>query len=153
MPNSPSTSGFMIRPATEADIDRIVDLDTRITGMPKREYWQGLFQRYGGQGAEGFLLVAMRDDTFLGFITGEIRAWEFGSPPCGWIFALGVEPGLRLEGIGTKLFDVLCDCFRKAGVTKIRTMIARDAQLVMSYFRSLGLRAGPFIELEKDLDE
>ncbi len=46
----------------------------------------------------------------------------------------------------------MCRCFRETGVTKIRTMIARDAQLVMSFFRSQGLMAGPFVQLEMDLE-
>ena len=39
----------------------------------------------------------------LGFIIGEIRAWEFGSTPCGWVFALSVEPKVRLAGVGSAL--------------------------------------------------
>jgi len=31
-------------------------------------------------------------------------------------------------------------------------MLARDDQLVMSFFRSQGMMAGPFIQLEKSLD-
>jgi hypothetical protein len=37
-------------------------------------------------------------------------------------------------------------------MNKVRTMLARDANLVMSFFRSQGMMAGPFVELEMDLD-
>jgi hypothetical protein len=30
-------------------------------------------------------------------------------------------------------------------------MLAKDAHLLMSFFRSLGMMAGPFIQLEKSL--
>ena len=88
----------------------------------------------------------------LGFIIGEIRAWEFGSTPCGWVFALSVEPEMRLQSVATELFEAISNEFKKAGVSKMRTMVARDARLPMLFFRSEGMMAGPYLQLEKDLD-
>jgi N-acetylglutamate synthase-like GNAT family acetyltransferase len=88
----------------------------------------------------------------VGFIIGEIRAWEFGSTPCGWVFALSVEPDMRLQSIGNALLEVISGEFKKAGVSKMRTMVARDARLPLLFFRSEGMMAGPYIQLEKDLD-
>ncbi len=154
MPKSEeSSTTYTIRPATLADVQHVIRLDTQITAVPKPEYWRGLFERYGAEGDDRFFLVAMQGNQLLGFIIGEVRAWEFGSPPCGWIFAVNVDPEIRLGGVGSALFDAMCDCFRKAKVSRVRTMLARDAQLLMSFFRSQGMMAGPFIELEKDLDE
>jgi hypothetical protein len=42
--------------------------------------------------------------------------------------------------------------FKKAGISKMRTMVARDDRLPMLFFRSEGMMAGPYIQLEKDLD-
>jgi hypothetical protein len=36
-------------------------------------------------------------------------------------------------------------------VTKLRTMLSRDNALILSFFRSQGLTAGPFVTLETDL--
>ena len=49
------------------------------------------------------------------------------------------------------LFKELCLRLKQAGVTSVRTMIAREQKLVLSFFRSQGLRTGPYIELEKQL--
>jgi ribosomal protein S18 acetylase RimI-like enzyme len=144
---------FTIRPAAADDVEPIIRLDAAITSTPKPAYWKRLFEDCRSQPDQHFLLVAARGDHLLGFIAGEIRAWEFGSPPCGWVFAIAVDPKTRLEGMGAHLFNALCDSFRKRGVTKVRTMVARDAQLVMSFFRAQGMMAGPFAELERDLDE
>ncbi|MFL9829192.1 hypothetical protein ABTU92_30755, partial [Rhodoplanes sp. SY1] len=59
----------------------------------------------------------------------------------------------RLAAVGSSLFAAICERFRKAGVSKVRTMIARDHQLILSFFRSQGMMGGPFVELEMDLDE
>ncbi|MBJ7533957.1 GNAT family N-acetyltransferase [Rhodomicrobium vannielii ATCC 17100] len=144
---------FIIRPACAADIEPIIRLDAAVTATPKPAYWEALFKDCQSRRKQHFLLVAVKDDVLLGFIAGEIRAWEFGSPPCGWVFAIAVDPDTRLSGMGADLFQAICDAFRRAGITKVRTMVARDAQLVMSFFRAQGMMAGPFVELEKDLDE
>jgi len=147
-----------VRRVQAADIPYVIALDTRVTKLAKAEYWNDVFRRYGKQRRhERFFLVAenrMRqtDSRLLGFIIGEIRAWEFGSTPCGWVFALSVEPEMRLHGVGSALFEAISDEFRKAGVGKMRTMIARDARLPLLFFRSEGMMAGPYIQLEKDLD-
>ena len=83
----------------------------------------------------------------------EDRSWEFNSVPCGWVGTVSVEPNLRMGGIGSVLYKEICRCFRKAGVTKIRTMIPRDATDLMSFFRAQGMMAGPFIQLETDMEE
>lgn len=138
-----------IRSAVEADVSRVIALDSELTGQAKPDYWQSLFERYGGRSREQrFFLVADHGGRLGGFIIGEVRAWEFGSPLCGWIFAIQVHPKSRLRGIGTQLFDAICDAFRAAGVDKIRTMLARDNPLLLSFFRSQGMMAGPFIQLE-----
>ena len=84
---------------------------------------------------------------------GEIRAWEFGSKPCGWVFAIGVKKDCVLSGIGSNLLDNLCDCFRQNGVAKVRTMTAKQEHELLSFFRSQGMMAGPYLQLEKDLND
>ena len=92
------------------------------------------------------------DPRLLGFIIGEVRAWEFGSTPCGWVFALSVDPDARLHGAGRALLDAISAEFKQAGVSKMRTMVERNTMLQMLFFRSEGMMAGPYIQLEKDLD-
>src|SRR5664279_4344814 len=88
----------------------------------------------------------------VGFVIGEVRDWEFGSPPCGWVFAIDVHPQARLGGIGTRLLEAISASFYRAGVRKLRTMLARDNGLILSFFRSQGMMAGPLISLEMDLE-
>ncbi len=139
---------FIIRGARSGDVPAIGRLDARITGIGKPDYWRDTFARYGER-PDGFFLVAEGEDRGLvGFIIGEVRAWEFGSPPSGWVFALGVDPAVRLRKIGSRLFDAICACLAKAGVDTVRTMLARDDSLNMAFFRSQGMMGGPFIQLE-----
>lgn len=142
----------LIRDAVSGDLAAVIALDEEITKLAKPDYWNDLFQRYGARPDERFFLVAERTDTVVGFITGEIRAWEFGAPPCGWVIVVGVAPGTRLGGVGGRMLAGLCDRFRRAGVTQVRTLPARDNHLLLSFFRSQGMMAGPSIELEMNLE-
>jgi GNAT superfamily N-acetyltransferase len=151
-----TSAALRVRRVQVADISQVIALDTRVTKIAKPEYWSDIYRRYGKRRLhDRFFLIAQNrlDRTrVLGFIIGEIRAWEFGSTPCGWVFALSVEPDMRLHGIGEALLEAISGEFKKAGVSKMRTMVERGAQLPLLFFRSEGMMAGPYIQLEKDLD-
>ncbi len=144
---------MVVRPVRRSDLDRIIDLDATVTGLEKRKYWLSVLRRYGsGRHDEQQFLVALQDGRVIGFVIGEVRDWEFGSPPCGWVFAIDVDPQARLAGVGTRLLEAISGSFRRIGVRKLRTMLALDNTLILSFFRSQGLMAGPLIALEMDLD-
>ena len=153
----PGRSSIRVRRVRAADIPAVISLDARVTKLAKPDYWADVFRRYGNsRHRQSFFLVAEKSvdegRPVVGFIVGEIRAWEFGSAPCGWVFALSVEPHLRLSGIGRALFESISVRFRESGVTKMRTMVARESRLPLLFFRGEGMRAGPYIQLEKDID-
>ena len=141
-----------VRPVKRADLDQVIDIDATVTGLEKRKYWASVYRRYGnGQHPEQQFLVAVAQGRVVGFVIGEVRDWEFGSPPCGWVFAIDVDPRARLGGVGTRLLGAISAGFRRIGVTKLRTLLARDNTLILSFFRSQGMMAAPFIPLELDL--
>ena len=135
-----------IRPAQASDLPAISALDRRLTGSNKPQYWQDML------GPDRHFLVAETEKgTLAGFIAGEIRAWEFGQPAAGWVFAIQIEPKLRLRGVGTQLFGALVARFREKGVTRVRTLVDRRDHLILSFFRAQGMVAGPSLQLDKDL--
>jgi GNAT superfamily N-acetyltransferase len=134
-----------------ADIPQIIEIDSEITKIAKPELWYSYYAP-AARSQPRWFLVAHEDARVVGYILGEVRAWEFGSPPCGWIFAIGVSPDQRIGGIGTRLLDAMIERFRPTGVKTIRTMLHIDENVLMSFFRSQGLAAGPFIQLEASID-
>src|SRR6476619_6388824 len=141
----PPATGIAVRPARPRDLDAVIAIDATATGIEKRSYWRSVFRRYAGSREAGRqFLVAEMDGRVAGFVIGEVRDWEFGSPPCGWVFGIDVRPDARQAGIGARLLDAICASFRRAGVATVRTLLARDNTLVLSFFRSQGMMAGPF---------
>ena len=144
------TSAITIRAAEVQDMTAVSAIDAKITGERKTAYWAEMYTRFGGRDDRYFLLAESLEGV-VGYLVGEVRAWEFGSPPCGWIFAVGVDPDQREGRVGTELFDTICTSFEGRGIDTVRTMVARDDELIMSFFRSQGMMGGPFIELEMPL--
>jgi len=142
-----------VRPVRRADLDQVVAIDAAVTGIEKRSYWQRIYRRYGikvGSDQRHFL-VAVAQGRVVGFMIGEVRDWEFGSPPCGWVFAIDVDPAARQRGIGTLLLAAMSAQFRRAGVRHLRTLLARENTLILSFFRSQGMMAGALIPLEMEI--
>ena len=151
--NTAGPAAVRVRNVQVGDLEDVAAIDLEITRLPKPGYWDEIYRRYGtGRRQQRFFLVAESAGRIEGFVIGEVRDWEFGSPPCGWVFAISVRPKARLAGVASRLLEAICDGFRQIGVTKVRTMLARDNQLILSFFRSQGLMAAPFIPLEIDLD-
>ncbi len=138
-----------VRAVRQGDLPEVIALDATVTGLHKADYWQRIYRRYGagGQGLRHFL-VAVQADRVVGFMIGEVRDWEFGSPPCGWVFAIDVDPRARQQGVGTILLTEMRERFERVGVRVMRTLLASDNPLILSFFRSQGMTAGRLIPLE-----
>ncbi len=146
-------SQISIRNAVPTDLDAVISLDDVDPEEAKPAYWRGVFEHYViSDKGQRLCLVAEVGKEVVGFIIGEVRAWEFGSPPCGWVFALTVSPKVRQRGIAHLMFEEICKRLKETGIKTVRTMVHLDNTLTLSFFRSQGLRTGRYVELEKKLD-
>ena len=147
-----NTGTHQIREASVADVDLLVALDQKLEGPAKRDWWERILSAYG-EGESGVALVAADGEgALVGYLFGEVRAWEFGSERCGWIFAVAVDPELAREGLATTLCELAIARFKDMGVAMVRTMVRRDAVPVLAFFRSMGFAGGPFSELERSVE-
>ena len=144
-----------IRTDDAAELSRI---DAAHTGLEKPEWWADVVKRHVRRGPEGpsrVGLVAVEHaagrERVVGYVLGQVRAFEFGSEPCGWIYAVGVDPSRLRAGIAKELLAEATARFEEAGVKLVRTMVRRDDVPVLTLFRSEGFVGGPFVELEKPL--
>lgn len=140
----------LIREARASDVGGIVTVDRLHSGAAKSEYWARILEQYGARADDRVALVAVgSDEEVLGFLFGEVRAWEFGSERCGWIFSVAVRPSAERLGVATRLCADAVRCFGTMGVELVRTMVRRNDVPLLALFRSMGFVAGPFSELER----
>ena len=148
-------SVIRVRDLCVADLDEVVRIDAVHTGENKPEYWGDVMRDFLGAqpGSTRIGLAAEDSGRFIGYLLGEVRAFEFGSDACGWVFAVGVDPVSLLEGVASTLLKEICRRFRELGVSEVRTMVRRNSVDVLSFFRANGFVGGSFVQLELDLEE
>jgi ribosomal protein S18 acetylase RimI-like enzyme len=96
-------------------------------------------------------LAACAGRRVVGYLLGEVRAFEFGSDACGWVLALGVDPGVARRGVASALLAEAARRFAAAGIRCVRTMVRRNDVPVLAFFRRNGFVGGPFVQLELDV--
>ncbi len=141
-----------VRPLVPGDFDAVVALDELLTRVGKPGYWRKVFTRYLHD-SDCIGLAVVGADGLDGYLFGEVRAFEFGSEPCGWIFALGVRPDTTRRGRASALLDEARRRFQSLGVRSLRTMVTRTDVPLLSLFRRHGFVGGPFVQLELDIAE
>jgi ribosomal protein S18 acetylase RimI-like enzyme len=142
-----------IRRIVPDDLERVVAIDALHRGTAVPAYWREVRDAFltRRRDAVRVALGAEVDGELAGFLFGEVRAFEFGSPPCGWIFAVGVDPAHQRAGIASRLLDEACRRFQAAGIATVRTMVERRDVPVLAFFRAHGFAAGEFTQLELTL--
>ncbi len=142
-----------ISPLRLTDLAAVVRLDAKLTGRRKPAYWKAVFADFvsPARGSTRVGLAAREGSQLSGYVLGEVRAFEFGSAPCGWIFAVGVDPEQAHHGIGSALVAEAGRRFKRAGVATVRTMVRRNDVSMLAFFRSNGFVGGTFTQLELGL--
>ncbi len=144
------TSSLRIRPLVRADLAEVVRIDTIHTGAAQRAYWSRLFREFLAPDPDRhrFALAADLGGELAGFLFADVRAFEFGSEPCGWILEVGVDPELARRGVASALLAEAVRRLRAAGVATVRTMVRRNNVPVLTFFRTNGFAGGPYVQLE-----
>ena len=146
-------SRLRIRGLARRDLPEILRIDAYHTGARKPAYWKRVLGEFLGTPDTNLRvgLAAEGPRGLSGYLLGEVRAFEFGSEPCGWIFAVGVDSAALRQGVATALVSEACRRFRAAGVSTVRTMVRRNDVPVLAFFRSSGFSGGPYVQLELEV--
>ncbi len=154
-------TGLRIRSLNESDLDAVVEIDRKILGKSRRDYWRrkiayaDIYPRPS--------LVAEIEGKVVGFILGYVSGWEFGVPDTvGWIDTIGVDPDHQNRGVGKTLFKSLIENFRRTGreerpeakesriegVNVVYTLVRWNDWSLLRFFHKMGLKRGDMISLE-----
>ena len=143
-----------VRDLRHTDLDDVIRIDAEHTGELKPEYWQAVFRDFldDNRRRTRVGLATEGEHGMIGYLLGEVRAFEFGSEPCGWVFAAAVTPSHQRGRVASQLLGECCRRFAEAEVGRVRTMVLRNNIPVLSFFRANGFVAGSFVQLELDLE-
>lgn len=146
-----SASAPVIRAMTPSDLTRIVEIDTKVLGKPRPEFYEMKLEQ-AQKHSRASSLVAELDGQVIGFIFGGASRWEYGVPEdIGWIDTIGVDPDQQRAGVAKLLFREMAGNLKRMGVNTIYTFVKRRDWKLLKYFNSLGFQPGDMTSLELDI--
>ncbi|MEW5722207.1 MAG: GNAT family N-acetyltransferase [Thermodesulfobacteriota bacterium] len=132
------------------DLEAIVEIDTKVLGRPRPEYWRMKVELAEKRAMSS--LVAEVGGRVVGFVLGDASGWEYGVPETvGWIDTIGVLPEYQKKGIARALMGEMIANLRKVGVEKIYTLVDWRSWDLLKFFDSLGFKKGEMINLELEV--
>ncbi|MCA1988165.1 MAG: GNAT family N-acetyltransferase [Desulfarculus sp.] len=146
-----SAGAPLIREMRPSDLDQIVEIDRKVLGKSRRDYWE-IKLRLVQNRAQFAALVAEIDGRVIGFIIGGASRWEYGVPEnVGWIDTIGVDPDHQRQGVAKLLFREMVDHLKQLGVVSIRTFVKRLDWKLLKFFEEVGFSQGDMVNLELDI--
>ncbi len=143
-----TTTDVKIRPLDELDLNGIVRIDEKISGIYQPEIWESRTAYYLRRDP-GASQVAEIDGKVVGFMFGDLRAGEFGiEEPSGWVERFGIDPDYRGKDLGRKLFEAVCAHFRAEGAQTVRTLVDSNDTKLSGFLGAIGFTPSALQALE-----
>lgn len=139
-----------VRPMEPEDIDSVLAIDSKITGVRRAATYTDLI--IGDLGK-------IPDLSFVAEVNGEVQGFllarraYFGEPftEVGLIQILGVDPDYWRQGIASRLINALVETSQSKKLNAVRIMVdERDSQL-QALFTHIGFKRGKLIDYTKPL--
>lgn len=141
----------IIRAITPSDFERIVEIDTRVLGQERPEFWKTKLE-FIDRRSPMSSLVAEIEGQVIGFVIGDASGWEYGVPEnIGWIVTIGVDPSFQRKGIAKMLLTEMINNLKEVGVNKIYTLVNWRNWSLLEFFDSIGFKKGDMINLELNM--
>ena len=132
------------------DLDAVIDIDRRITGRPRRGFFEKRLEAATG-GTENFIAVAAEDGGKLtGYAIARIQAGEFDdAEPVAILDSIGIDPDCQRAGLGAKLLDAVTRTMKRLSIKELRTQTAWTDHALVRFFAASGFAMSPRIVLER----
>ena len=137
-----------VRYMIKDDLDSIVEIDTKVLGETRRDYWVTKIIKQAESRPPDASLVSEIDGKVAGFILGEVSGWEFKVPNnIGWIDTIGIDPDYKNRGIAKVLANALITNIKNYGVDTIYTLVNWNDWDLLQFFHAMGFSRGDMINL------
>jgi len=141
-------SKIRVRPMEPMDIDRVLAIDSKITGVRRAATYTDLIIGNLGK-IPDLSFVAEVDGEVQGFLLA--RRDYFGEPFSeeGMIHVLGVEPDYRRQGIATQMINALVEACQEKKLNAVRIMVDEKDDQLQSLFQKLSFHRGKLVDYTK----
>jgi len=141
-----------LRPLNAADLDRVIAIDTAVTGRPRRGFFE---KRLAAalRDPRGFVYTGYADAGGLqGFMMCRLLEGEFGGSRSAAVMdTMGVEPARQGEGIGHALLHASEEVLQHKGVAELHTQADWRNGSVLPFFSKAGFLLAQRYVLEREV--
>lgn len=146
-------SSFRVRQMTPGDFPAILALDRKVAGRERARSYQQHVNRYLDNYYPPLCQVAVVGDEVVGFILGDVRGWEYGLAPSGWIDIMGVDPERQRQGVGQALIKAFVAQCRKQKLSAVHAIVRGTDRRLQAFLRAAGMEKGQLVDLHIPLKE
>jgi GNAT superfamily N-acetyltransferase len=147
-----SQTPLAIRPATAADLESVIALDRRMTGVSRRGFFEKRSASMTRDPDRFTWLVAESDGQLAGFVSTHVQEGEFGSTGrTSVIDAIATDPDRRGQGVGRALMKALEDELRACGVAAVRSEADWTDRKMVAFFAAAGFALAPQLILQRSV--
>jgi ribosomal protein S18 acetylase RimI-like enzyme len=140
----------MLRILTMKDVDAVSEIDYRLLGKKRKEYWETRLERSAISGVPS--LAAEVNGKVIGFILGTASGWEYGIPEnVAWIDTIGVIRDYQDKGVAGLLFKEMTSMLKKVGVDTVYTFVDWRDRSLLRFFDKMGFQGGDMVNLKLTL--
>ena len=144
-------SDIQLRSLHRDDLDRVSDIEIRITGHSRKGFLEKRFAA-AAESPDGFIAcAAVRDGELAGYAFARIQEGEFGAPGAVAVLdVVGTDPDAQGKGIGIALLVEMERRMKARGIGMLRTQVYWGNPALIRFFSSTGFLLAPVQVLERD---
>jgi ribosomal protein S18 acetylase RimI-like enzyme len=144
-------SNHIIRPLCPADLERVSEIQSRITGSPRKPFFEKLLGQVTANPKSFISCGAEGGCTLLGFAFARIQEGDFGSPETVAVLdVIGVAAEAQGQGIGKKIISGIEDIMTKKGIHTLKTQSAWSDRAMTGFFAASGFKLASSQIVERD---
>jgi predicted N-acetyltransferase YhbS len=141
-----------VRAMKESDLDKLVEIDARITERNRRGYFERKLQEAMHESDVRVSLVAEIDGEPVGFIMARVDFGAFGRvEPVAVLDTIGVDPNAQNRGVGRALLSQLLMNLSTLRVERVRTELGWAEHDLMRFLERCGFGPSQMLCLQHDL--
>ncbi len=130
-------SDIVVRDMTEGDIQDVVALDVKVTGVQPAVAETGVIDSYV-VGGLGLSCVAEDERTIIGYLLARLAYTPAPVTGSAWIQLIGVDPDYRRKGVGRQLIDYFHQRCRERGARVMHISVPAQDFTVQEFLRICG---------------
>ncbi len=141
-----------VRAMKESDLDKLVEIDARITERNRRGYFERKLQEALHESDVRVSLVAEVEGEPAGFIMAKVDFGAFGRiEPVAVLDTIGVDPNAQDRGVGRALLSQLLMNLSTLRVERIRTELGWAEHDLLRFLERCGFRPSQMLCLQHDV--